>query len=142
MQTHNNIFGSSSGNGAFTVTITGDNVSISMKGSDISDLGLQGTDILSAKSASGALDAIKNAMQSISQQRGSIAALSNGLERTKNRLADMEINLTSALSRIEDADIAEEMMNLVKGQVLEQANAYLMAQLNKQPTSVLALLKQ
>ena len=127
--------------GAFCVTVSDNNVSIKMNQLDDDFFGLKGTNILTTKTAGEACDKVKGALKSASMIRGGIGATRNLMERTKDRLADMEINLTDSLSRILDADMAKEMMNLVHGQVLTQVNSFLMSQVKIQSESVLKLLQ-
>lgn len=127
--------------GAFSVTVSDGNVSIKMNQLDDNYFGLKGTDILTANTAGEANEKVKKALDSASLVRGSIGATRNMMERTKDRLADMEMNLTDSLSRILDADMAKEMMNLVHGKVLSQVNSFLMSQVKMQSESVLKLLQ-
>lgn len=127
--------------GAFSVTVSDNNISIKTNEIDDHFFGLTGTDILTANTAGEANDKVKKALDSASLVRGSIGSTRNMMERTKDRLADMEINLTDSLSRILDADMAKEMMNLVHGKVLAQVNCFLMSQVKMQSESVLKLLQ-
>ena len=104
-------------------------------------LGLNNTDILNRENAKNAQDAVKKAINNVSSQRGSIGAAYNRLEHTISNIANMQENLTSALSRILDADMAQEMMILTKEKLLAQTSMFVMAQANQEPDQVLALLK-
>ena len=67
--------------------------------------------------------------------------MQNRIEHTLNNLANYEENLTSADSRIQDVDMASEMVNFTKLQVLQQAGTAMLAQANQAPQSVLQLLR-
>ncbi len=69
-----------------------------------------------------------------------MGAVQNRLDHTLSVSAAYQENLTSAESRIRDVDMAEEMVNLTKMQVLQQAGTAMLAQANQQPQSVLKLL--
>ncbi|NLJ15964.1 MAG: flagellin, partial [Clostridiales bacterium] len=67
-------------------------------------------------------------------------ALQNRLEHTINNLSTSSENLTAAESRIRDTDMAKEMMNFTKSNILQQAAQAMLAQANAQPQAVLQLL--
>lgn len=92
------------------------------------------------QSASDWMGRIDTANNAISKARGLLGADQNRLEHTANALACEDENLTSAESRIRDADIAELMMNYTKLQIQIQAEQSMLAQANQQPQNVLQLL--
>ena len=98
-------------------------------------------DITTESSASSAIDTIKNAINTVSTQRASLGALQNRLEHTINNLDVAVENLSAANSRIRDTDMAKEMMNYTKMNVLVQSAQAMLAQANQQPQSVLQLLQ-
>ena len=102
---------------------------------------LRKTGITSEESASKAIDTIKNAINTVSTQRASLGALQNRLEHTINNLDVAVENLSAANSRIRDTDMAKEMMNYTKMNVLVQSAQAMLAQANQQPQSVLQLLQ-
>ena len=104
-------------------------------------LGLDGLKITSEPLASGAIDKIKTAINSVSTARASMGALQNRLEHTINNLDVAVENLSAANSRIRDTDMAKEMMNYTKMNVLVQSAQAMLAQANQQPQSVLQLLQ-
>ena len=104
-------------------------------------LGLKGLSIKDADSASAAIDKVKNAINTVSTQRASLGALQNRLEHTINNLDVAVENLSAANSRIRDTDMAKEMMNYTKMNVLVQSAQAMLAQANQQPQSVLQLLQ-
>lgn len=96
--------------------------------------------ISSATNASGAIDAIDAAISSISTLRGNLGAVQNRLEHTINNLGTIQENLAASESRIRDVDMAEEMTQFSKNQILMQSATAMLAQANSKPQSVLKLL--
>ena len=109
---------------------------------DMSSKGLKidGLDITTEPNASASIDKVKNAINAVSTQRASLGAFQNRLEYTINNL-DVAENLSAANSRIRDTDMAKEMMNYTKMNVLVQSAQAMLAQANQQPQSVLQLLQ-
>ena len=103
--------------------------------------GLRGNGITSENAASAAIDTVKDAINSVSNTRASLGALQNRLEHTINNLDVAVENLSAANSRIRDTDMAKEMMNYTKMNVLVQSAQAMLAQANQQPQSVLQLLQ-
>lgn len=87
------------------------------------------------------LDKVKQAVDVVSGLRGGLGAQANRLERTIRNLEDTSENLTDAESRIRDADMAKEMMEYTRAQVLSQAAQAVMAHAMEQPQRTLELLK-
>ena len=83
---------------------------------------------------------IDAAITAVSAARGEMGAVQNRLDHTLSVSAAYQENLTSAESRIRDVDMAEEMVNLTKMQILQQAGTAMLAQANQPPQSVLKLL--
>ena len=83
---------------------------------------------------------IDAAITRVSAARGQMGAVQNRLDHTLSVSAAYQENLTAAESRIRDVDMAEEMVNLTKMQVLQQAGMAMLAQANQSPQSVLKLL--
>jgi len=104
-------------------------------------LGINGLSIMNEVSASEAIDTIKNAINDVSTARAGMGALQNRLEHTINNLDVAVENLSAANSRIRDTDMAKEMMNYTKMNVLVQSAQAMLAQANQQPQSVLQLLQ-
>jgi|SRR5436190_7680395 len=95
-----------------------------------------------AMTASGAdISEIDAAIDAVSSQRAQFGAVQNRLEHTLSNLAIYEENLTSSESRIRDVDMAAEMVNFTKLQILQQSGTAMLAQANQTPQSVLQLLK-
>ena len=97
--------------------------------------------IMNEVSASNAIDTIKNAINTVSSTRAGLGALQNRLDHTINNLDVAVENLSAANSRIRDTDMAKEMMNYTKMNVLVQSAQAMLAQANQQPQSVLQLLQ-
>lgn len=87
-----------------------------------------------------AQERIDEAIRETSAIRGKLGAYQNRLEHTAKNLEVSEENMTSALSRIQDADMAEEMTNYTQFNVLTQAANAMLAQANQRPQQVLQLL--
>lgn len=97
--------------------------------------GTTGTD--AAKNMVSSLDA---ALKSLNSARAKLGAQQNRLESTQNNLSNTLENVTAAESRIRDTDVASEMVNLTKMNILVQASQSMLAQANQQPQGVLQLL--
>ena len=93
------------------------------------------------ESANAAIDKIDNALNKVSMVRGTFGAVQNRLEHKIDNLNTTSENLTSAESRIRDTNMAEEMMNFTKNQILAQASQSMLAQANQLPQGVLSLLQ-
>lgn len=91
--------------------------------------------------ANTAVTTINNAIEKVSSSRASLGAYQNRLEHTINNLNTSSENLTAAESRIRDVDMAKEMMNFSKNNILSQAAQAMLAQANSQPQGILQLLR-
>ena len=93
--------------------------------------------------AAGATDIqeIDQDIDAVSAQRASFGAVQNRLEHTLNDLATYQENLVASESRIRDVDMASEMVEFTKLQILQQAGVAMLAQAQQTPQSVLALLQ-
>jgi flagellin len=87
------------------------------------------------------LSAIDAAIQNVSTSRSNFGSVQNRIEHTLNNLATYEENLQSSESRIRDVDMASEMVEFTKLQILNQAGTAMLAQANSAPQSVLSLLR-
>lgn len=92
-----------------------------------------GTTAAVATVASGLLAEIDKAISSVDSLRSSLGASQNRFESTVTNLNSTVANLTSARSRIEDADVATEVSNMSKNQILQQAGTSVLAQANQVP---------
>lgn len=95
----------------------------------------------SYENATAAVTSINNAIELVSAERSKMGAVQNRLEHTINNLGTSSENLTAAESRIRDVDMAKEMMNFTKNNILQQAATAMLAQANQQPQGVLQLLR-
>ncbi|MEA2445879.1 MAG: flagellin, partial [Thermoleophilales bacterium] len=84
---------------------------------------------------------IDTAIDNVSAARATFGAVQNRLEHTISNLASYQENLTASESRIRDADMASEMVQFTKFQILQQAGTSMLAQANQAPQSVLSLLR-
>jgi flagellin len=87
------------------------------------------------------LASIDAAIQNVADARSTFGSVQNRLEHTLNNLGNYEENLNSAESRIRDVDMASEMVNFTKLQILQQAGTSMLAQANQAPQGVLSLLR-
>jgi flagellin len=88
----------------------------------------------------GLVDSAQQALQDISGIRGALGATQNRLEHTIANLGVAQQNLDASNSRIEDVDMAAEMVNFTKEQILQQAGTSILSQANQAPQAVLKLL--
>ncbi|HUC91987.1 MAG TPA: flagellin [Paenibacillus sp.] len=95
---------------------------------------------ISGLTANSTLTQIETAITNTSTERAKLGALQNRLEYTSNNLGTTIENLTASESRIRDTDMAKEMVNLTKNNILLQASQAMLAQANSQPQGVLSLL--
>jgi len=95
-------------------------------------------DVAATTSAISAIDA---AIDAVSTLRSTFGAVQNRLEHTLNNLATYQENLTASESRIRDVDMASEMVEFSKDQILQQAGTSMLAQANQAPQAVLSLLR-
>ncbi|GKV56694.1 flagellin [Sporosarcina sp. NCCP-2222] len=100
-----------------------------------------GVDISTQSSANSAVTTIQSAIDKVSAERSKLGAVQNRLEHTINNLGTSSENLTAAESRIRDVDMAKEMMEFTKNNILTQAAQAMLAQANQQPQGVLQLLR-
>lgn len=98
-------------------------------------------DITNATNASKAITAIDSAMEKVSSERAKLGAVQNRLEYTISNLDNTAENLTSAESTLRDVDMAKEMMEYSKNNILSQAAQSMISQANQQPQNVLQLLR-
>ena len=91
--------------------------------------------------ATAAIDRIAEAVAKVSSQRSALGAVQNRLEHTIDNLDNVVENTTAAESRIRDTDMAEEMVNYSKNNILAQAGQSMLAQANQSTQGVLSLLQ-
>ena len=105
-----------------------------------SALGVANADVSTQAAANKAIEMIDKAVKTVSMQRAGLGAMQNRLEYTVNNLTTTGENLTNAESQIRDTDMATEMINYTKFNILQQASQAMLAQANQQPQAVLQLL--
>ncbi|MGF0065169.1 flagellin [Lachnospiraceae bacterium SGI.085] len=104
-------------------------------------IGVKGLKVDTEDDATAAIDRISEAISKVSSQRSSLGAVQNRLEHTIDNLDNVVENTTSAESRIRDTDMAEEMVNYSKNNILAQAGQSMLAQANQSTQGVLSLLQ-
>jgi len=111
--------------------------------SDMSSTALKvnSIDVTTQANADAAIKTIQEAIDDVSSERSKLGAYQNRLEHTINNLSTSSENLTAAESRIRDVDMAKEMMEFTKNNILSQAAQAMLAQANQQPQGVLQLLR-
>ena len=118
-------------------------IQVDIDSMDSASLGIKGINVKddSGNAATYAIDAISDAISKVSSQRSSLGAVQNRLEHTINNLDNVVENTTTAESRIRDTDMAEEMVNYSKNNILAQAGQSMLAQANQSTQGVLSLLQ-
>ncbi len=136
---------SSDAGGDTSVTIDGTNYDIAFKTTEtveadgsVSEFSL---DIGDHEKATAAIEVINNALTTISDERAKLGAIQNRLEHTIKNLDTSAENLQASESRIRDVDMAKEMMEFTKNNILQQAAQSMLAQANQAPQGVLQLLR-
>ena len=100
-----------------------------------------GPNVNDYQQAQGTIEMIQNAINNVSSQRSALGALQNRLEHTIANLDNVSENTSSAESRIRDTDMAKEMVNYSKNNILAQAGQSMLAQANQSNQGVLSLLQ-
>nr|WP_207718065.1 flagellin [Clostridium beijerinckii] len=119
-------------------TIEGESMDIPLFNVSADNLGIGST--LDVSDVNSSLEAIDKATQTVSKIRSKYGSIQNRLEETADYLSSKDINIQTAQSKIGDADIAEEMMNYSKNQLLVNSSLGLMAQSNNFPKDCLNIL--
>ena len=102
---------------------------------------INGASVSTADAASGTIQTVNKAIEKVSTQRANLGAVQNRLEYTISNLDNTAENLTSAESTLRDVDMAKEMMEFSKNNILNQAAQAMISQANQQPQNVLQLLR-
>ena len=134
--------------GSFATTVmvfhvganTGETLELTIATLDTAALTLSGLSVTSQTGAEAAIASIDDAIEYVSTERSKLGAYQNRLEHKIANLNVAAENLTAAESRIRDADMAREMMNFVRDQILLQSGTAMLAQANAVPQTVLQLL--
>ena len=106
----------------------------------VTEFTVGGIDISTQATADKAITTIQESVEKVSEERSKLGAYQNRLEHTINNLGTSAENLSAAESRIRDVDMAAEMMEFTKMNILQQAATAMLAQANMQPQMVLQLL--
>ncbi|HHW10156.1 MAG TPA: flagellin [Firmicutes bacterium] len=120
---------------------SGQSIDIDLNAMDSASLGVDGIDVTDQVGADGAITTIDTAIATVSAERSKLGAIQNRLEHTINNLSTAAENLQAAESRIRDIDMAKEMMEFTKNNILLQAGTAMLAQANQVPQQVLQLLR-
>lgn len=129
------------GTDTITQTITASTAAVIQNGVVVSPAVTQkGLDVTSQQNASHAITQISKAIDTVSSERAKLGAYQNRLEHTITNLGVAAENLQAAESRVRDADMAQEMMEFVRNQILLQSGTAMLAQANAVPQTVLQLL--
>ena len=103
--------------------------------------GNDGISLSTKENAKAALDKIESAIKQVSEQRATFGAVQNRLEHTITSTDNTSENLQAAESRIRDTDMAQEMMNYTKSNILTNAAQSMLAQANQAPNNIMSLLQ-
>ncbi|GAB4268670.1 MAG: flagellin [Candidatus Rifleibacteriota bacterium] len=118
----------------------GQTMSLNLANMSAKALGVDNVDLTTVEGANKAMGILGKAIDRVSSERAKIGAYQNRLEHSVNNLDSMYSNLVSAESRIRDTDIAQEMIEFTKLQIISQAGTAMLAQANMVPKGVLDLL--
>ena len=113
--------------------------SLEISKDDIANMKKEGSK--GTEAATKMIDNLDDALERVNVSRGNLGAMQNRLQTASSNLNTMNENLTSIESRIRDVDVAKEIMNLSKINLITQANQAIMVQAKSQPEAVIQLLK-
>ncbi len=116
-------------------------ISFTITTTTAASLGVSGIAVSSQASANAAIASLDSAINTISTERAKMGSLQNRLQRTISNLNSQSEALTSSESRIRDADVAKEAINLTRLQILQQAGVAAQSQANAMPQAVMSLLR-
>ncbi|AEM78243.1 flagellin [Thermoanaerobacter wiegelii] len=117
-----------------------ENLNITIENCSTRGLGIKEINV-TTRDIENAILAIDSAIEKVTSERSKLGAYQNALEHVYNNLLNYEENLMASESRIRDADIAKEIMNFVKGNILHHTSQVVLAQANQTPETVIQLLK-
>jgi flagellin len=120
-----------------------DQITVDLTGTPMTTagLGIDAAAVSDTASAQSAIDTIDTAIQTVSTTRATLGAYQNRFQHTINNLNVEVENLTASNSRIQDTDMASEMVKFTQAQILSQAGTAMLAQANQEPQSILKLLQ-
>ncbi|MGG3284366.1 flagellin [Paenibacillus solani] len=118
-------------------------ITLTLAAADAAAIGLTGMDPLDGKNATAkaSLTKVQSAIDKVSELRSNLGAVQNRLEHTINNLGTTSENLQAAESRVRDTDMAKEMSEYTKNNILQQAATAMLAQANQAPQGILQLLR-
>jgi flagellin len=119
----------------------GQGMTVAINKMDSTCLSVNAIAVDTATNASTSLGSIDAAIATVSTERAKIGAYTNRLEHTINNLGVAAENLQAAESRVRDLDMAQEVSNMTRNQILTQSGTAMLAQANQAPQSVLSLLR-
>ncbi len=120
---------------------TNNKIAVHIESMSAAGIGVKGLKVDTEDDATAAIDRIAEAVAKVSSQRSALGAVQNRLEHTIDNLDNVVENTTAAESRIRDTDMAEEMVNYSKNNILAQAGQSMLAQANQSTQGVLSLLQ-
>ncbi|MDE6968891.1 MAG: flagellin [Eubacterium sp.] len=121
-------------------SLEGQGITISIRNMDASTIGVKSLNMSTFSTAGSAMTKIQSAINQVSEQRSYLGALQNRLEHTISNLDNISENTQAAESRLRDTDMAEEMVEYSKNNILAQAGQSMLAQANQSNQGVLSLL--
>ncbi|HEY6896545.1 MAG TPA: flagellin [Rhodocyclaceae bacterium] len=128
-----------------SVNLSGGNSSLFSSDANVTNASafssINGVDVTTVDGANNAISVIDAALSQVSTIRSALGAVQNRIQTTISNLSAGAENITSARSRIQDADFAQETANLTRSQILQQAGVAMLSQANQLPQMVLSLLK-
>ena len=116
-------------------------IAVKIESMSAAGIGVKDLKVDTEDDATAAIDRIAEAVAKVSSQRSALGAVQNRLEHTIDNLDNVVENTTAAESRIRDTDMAEEMVNYSKNNILAQAGQSMLAQANQSTQGVLSLLQ-
>jgi flagellin len=119
----------------------GETLSLALQNFNAATLGVSTLDVTTDSGAAAALTAVDAAINTVSTARGTVGARQNRFEALIDNLGVTTENVAAAESRIRDTDMAAEMVQFTKNQILSQAGTAMLAQANQIPQSILSLLR-
>ncbi len=119
----------------------GQSMQVNFQNMSAEGLGVQNLDMTSVSEAARSIGKINAAIDRVSAERSKLGAFQNRLEYAISNLRNTHTNLSSAESRIRDADISSEMIEFTRNQIVNQSGTAMLAQANLLPQGVLQLLK-
>ena len=139
--TQNLLDGKFSGKQLQVGALSGQKITLTIGTMDAESLSIDNLSVGNYSAAGSAMTLIQAAIAKVSKQRSGLGAIQNRLEHTVNNLDNVSENTSSAESRIRDTDMADEMVNYSKNNILAQAGQSMLAQANQSTQGVLSLLQ-